>query len=151
MGAAATYLLLQQRDSASRRPPIVGSAATEPQAPQRQHQDAQAVQPASSVRNFLQDEVLVEQLTRNVQFFGEEAQQTIANSFVIVVGLGVSCDGGIAGVFRSLVGPEWLQRGKSLSLTHPLMMNSCCVAGGRQPCSTLAAALRRGQTAAHRL
>ena len=106
VGAAATYLLLQQRDSVSGRPPIVGSAAAAPQAQQRQHQEAQAVQPASSVRNFLQDEVLMEQLTRNVQFFGEEAQQTIANSFVIVVGLGVSCDGGIAGVFRSLVGPE---------------------------------------------
>lgn len=103
VGAAATYLLLQQRDSVSGRPPIVAAA---PQAQQRQHQEAQAVQPASSVRNFLQDEVLMEQLTRNVQFFGEEAQQTIANSFVIVVGLGVSCDGGIAGVFRSLVGPE---------------------------------------------
>lgn len=41
-----------------------------------------------SVRNFQQDEVLVEQLTRNIQFFGLEAQQKIADAFVVVVGLG---------------------------------------------------------------
>jgi tRNA A37 threonylcarbamoyladenosine dehydratase len=35
-------------------------------------------------------QVLVEQLTRNIQFFGEESQQRIADAFVIVVGLGVS-------------------------------------------------------------
>ena len=37
-----------------------------------------------------EDEVLSEQLTRNVQFFGEEPQQRIADAFVVVVGLGVS-------------------------------------------------------------
>lgn len=36
------------------------------------------------------DEVIAEQLTRNVQFFGEESQQKIADAFVVVVGLGVS-------------------------------------------------------------
>jgi hypothetical protein len=40
--------------------------------------------------NFEKDDVLVEQLTRNVQFFGLEGQKKIANAFVVVVGLGVS-------------------------------------------------------------
>lgn len=38
--------------------------------------------------NFEKDDVLVEQLTRNVQFFGLEGQKKIANAFVVVVGLG---------------------------------------------------------------
>ena len=32
--------------------------------------------------------MLAEQLTRNVQFFGEEPQQRIADAFVVIVGLG---------------------------------------------------------------
>lgn len=35
-----------------------------------------------------EDEILAEHFTRNVQFFGSEAQQRVADSFVIVVGLG---------------------------------------------------------------
>ncbi len=35
------------------------------------------------------DEVITEQLTRNIQFFGLDRQQRIADAFVIVVGLGV--------------------------------------------------------------
>ncbi len=56
---------------------------------------AQPPQPAGhasasvSVRDFLQDDIIREQLTRNIQFFGEEGQQRIADAFVIVVGLGV--------------------------------------------------------------
>lgn len=37
----------------------------------------------------LSDEVLTEQLTRNLQFFGADAQGRVARSFVVVVGLGV--------------------------------------------------------------
>jgi hypothetical protein len=44
----------------------------------------------ASVADFQDDDILVEQLTRNVQFFGLEAQQRIARAFVVVVGLGVS-------------------------------------------------------------
>lgn len=40
------------------------------------------------MQNFLDDEILNEQLTRNIQFFGEKGQRSIAESFVIVVGLG---------------------------------------------------------------
>mmetsp|Transcript_28877 Transcript_28877/g.73714 ORF Transcript_28877/g.73714 Transcript_28877/m.73714 type:complete len:489 (-) Transcript_28877:453-1919(-) len=43
---------------------------------------------SSTVRRFQEDEVLVEQLTRNIQFFGADAQQLVAESFVVVVGLG---------------------------------------------------------------
>lgn len=38
--------------------------------------------------HFDQDEILEEQLTRNVQFFGLEAQRRIGGAFVVVVGLG---------------------------------------------------------------
>lgn len=44
----------------------------------------------SIVEEFEKDDVLAEQLTRNVQFFGLEGQKKIAKSFVVVVGLGVS-------------------------------------------------------------
>ena len=40
--------------------------------------------------DFVSDEVLSEQFTRNVQFFGQDGQLKIANAFVVVVGLGVS-------------------------------------------------------------
>jgi hypothetical protein len=43
-----------------------------------------------SVRRFHEDDVLREQLTRNVQFFGLEGQQRVSDAYVIVVGLGVS-------------------------------------------------------------
>ena len=40
---------------------------------------------------FDEDEILEEQLTRNVQFFGLDGQRRIGGAFVVVVGLGVSC------------------------------------------------------------
>ena len=52
--------------------------------------EMQALGGSSTVRNFDQDDILSEHLTRNVQFFGMEGQKKIANSFVVVVGLGVS-------------------------------------------------------------
>ncbi len=45
---------------------------------------------SSGLNNFLDDEILAEQFTRNVQFFGQEGQLKIANAFVVVIGLGVS-------------------------------------------------------------
>ena len=41
------------------------------------------------MESALDDEILAEQFTRNVQFFGREGQLEIAKAFVIVVGLGV--------------------------------------------------------------
>ena len=44
---------------------------------------------SATVEDFLEDEILVEQFTRNVQFFGKQGQQKVAESFVVVIGLGV--------------------------------------------------------------
>lgn len=50
-----------------------------------------AVQGSScKLSDFTSDEVLSEQFTRNVQFFGQDGQIKIASAFVVVVGLGVS-------------------------------------------------------------
>ncbi len=47
--------------------------------------------PATSTSSHsLEDDIVAEHFTRNVQFFGREAQQKIMGSFVVVVGLGVS-------------------------------------------------------------
>lgn len=61
-------------------------------APTQQHAASQppplppAAQPDFS--NFEQDEILQEQFTRNVQFFGQAGQLSVAKSFVVVIGLG---------------------------------------------------------------
>lgn len=44
--------------------------------------------PTASVSNFEKDEILAEQFTRNVQFFGQAGQSAVAQSFVVVIGLG---------------------------------------------------------------
>ncbi|EIE19543.1 hypothetical protein COCSUDRAFT_67693 [Coccomyxa subellipsoidea C-169] len=45
--------------------------------------------PATSTSSHsLEDDIVAEHFTRNVQFFGREAQQKIMGSFVVVVGLG---------------------------------------------------------------
>lgn len=46
---------------------------------------------SASLQDFEHDEILAEQLTRNVQFFGVEKQRSITSAFVVVIGLGVSC------------------------------------------------------------
>ncbi len=76
-GAGAVYVALGWRRAAIATAPQPQSIGT-------------AEKSTVKVKDFLKDEVLSEQLTRNVQFFGEEGQQAIANSFVVVVGLGVS-------------------------------------------------------------
>ena len=43
------------------------------------------------VADFEVDEILEEQFTPNVQFFGVEGQSKVARSFVVVIGLGVRC------------------------------------------------------------
>lgn len=60
-------------------------------AEKEQRSPASPVQDSSSgLSDFLRDEILSEQFTRNVQFFGQDGQLKIANAFVVVVGLGVS-------------------------------------------------------------
>lgn len=38
--------------------------------------------------DLLKDEIVSEQLTRNIQFFGSESQQKVTASYVVVIGLG---------------------------------------------------------------
>lgn len=45
----------------------------------------------TGLHNVHEDEILAEQFTRNVQFFGQQGQLKIANAFVVVIGLGVCC------------------------------------------------------------
>ncbi|DBB11804.1 TPA: hypothetical protein ACH3X3_005959 [Trebouxia sp. C0006] len=42
----------------------------------------------TGLHNFHEDEILAEQFTRNVQFFGQQGQIKVANAFVVVIGLG---------------------------------------------------------------
>ena len=42
-----------------------------------------------TMARFEEDEILQEQFTRNVQFFGQGGQSKVAGSFVVVIGLGV--------------------------------------------------------------
>ncbi|KAL3151503.1 hypothetical protein ABBQ38_012502 [Trebouxia sp. C0009 RCD-2024] len=54
-----------------------------------QRPTSRAVQGSScKLSDFTSDEVLSEQFTRNVQFFGQNGQLNIANAFVVVIGLG---------------------------------------------------------------
>lgn len=46
-------------------------------------------QASHSITKASDDEILSEQFTRNVQFFGPDGQQLIHGAFVVVVGLGV--------------------------------------------------------------
>lgn len=47
------------------------------------------------------DDIVREQLTRNIQFFGLDGQKCITESFVVVVGLGVRCPVGSHMFFTS--------------------------------------------------
>ena len=53
------------------------------------HQPGPDAGGAHSVADYEGDEVLEEQFTRNVQFFGSEGQRRAAQAFVVVIGLGV--------------------------------------------------------------
>ena len=44
----------------------------------------------SSATAVVDDEIVAEQFTRNVQFFGVESQKKVAEAFVVVIGLGLS-------------------------------------------------------------
>jgi hypothetical protein len=74
LGCAAVY-------ASSRRARAPAAAAPEQAA---KHTPPQPTAPLS-----LDDEIVGEQLTRNVQFFGREGQQRVCDAFVVVVGLGV--------------------------------------------------------------
>ena len=58
--------------------------------PLRRH-SLSAPKEKSSVTAAANDEIVAEQFTRNVQFFGIEAQKKVADAFVVVIGLGGVC------------------------------------------------------------
>ncbi|KAL6763247.1 hypothetical protein V8C86DRAFT_2497247 [Haematococcus lacustris] len=77
-GAAVCFLALRQaRSHAVPAPASAGCDARPAHVPT-----------CASVRRFREDEILTEQLTRNIQFFTADNQQRVADAFVIVVGLG---------------------------------------------------------------
>ena len=96
----------QQQAKRAARPPAdaadAGSSHLPPaQQQQQQQRDAPNGTPATSsstsssstppwALDWEGDEVVGEQLTRNVQFFGAEGQRRVSAAFVVVVGLGVS-------------------------------------------------------------
>jgi hypothetical protein len=90
-GAAAAGLAAYCYSSRSQHQTSSISIQQLPQQQQQQQQKAQASASAhhASLQEFEQDEILAEQLTRNVQFFGLEHQKQITNAFVVVIGLGV--------------------------------------------------------------
>lgn len=66
------------------------TAASGAKQPQQHTPDPAGTPQHANLQEFDQDEVLAEQLTRNVQFFGLDKQKQVAKSFVVVIGLGVS-------------------------------------------------------------
>ena len=88
--AASLYARSQEAltSDGTRTSSVAVSAAANPgkreRGEERQHSEEQSHQSLS----VAEDEILAEHFTRNVQFFGVEAQQRVAESFVVVVGLG---------------------------------------------------------------
>ena len=80
------------------QPPAPPAAAVEAVAPQE----------------WLHDDILGEQFTRNVQFFGEASQRQIANAFVVVIGLGVSA----MTLAMRACGPDWCCRLADMTQQH---------------------------------
>lgn len=114
LGAAALYVYTRHERSQQ-------TAAAPAAGPQQQTEaatagvaTARANGGSASLRDFDQDEVLEEQLTRNTQFFGLEAQKKIGGSFVVVVGLGVSA-------------LRWLCRREPCCRPSTLGARLCCV------------------------
>ena len=85
VGAAAVTLLFKCLRSDSATKP---AGNTRPDAGGALEQRSQFAE-ITTAHHTLTDEILSEQLTRNLQFFGEEAQQKLAKAFVVVIGLGV--------------------------------------------------------------
>lgn len=75
--ASLYYIYRSQQLAAPRHPPAAVAASSQP-----------AATHTASLKDFENDEILAEHLTRNVQFFGIEKQKAIASSFVVVIGLG---------------------------------------------------------------
>lgn len=84
-GAVAAILVCRCFNLIS-KPPLLSSATSRGASPPEQDPNTSTITTASCT---LTDEIISEQLTRNLQFFGDPAQQQLAQAFVVVVGLGV--------------------------------------------------------------
>ena len=89
IGAGAIYYFTKQEKRVKYIEDANGFAAEVQMEPLLNKSAAAAAENESPLADFEKDDVLAEQLTRNVQFFGMEGQKKIANAFVVVVGLGV--------------------------------------------------------------
>lgn len=85
-GVLVTYLAI--RASGKCVPTVTRSLATDATL-ERQHSSNQ-LSTSGNMDNMHEDEILTEQFTRNVQFFGKQGQLKVAKAFVVVIGLGVS-------------------------------------------------------------
>lgn len=80
-GLAAAYLFYTAcKWSAARSGPAYRSGAA--------NSSGAAAAGTGPLASDLEDEILSEQFTRNIQFFGREGQQKISEAYVVVVGLG---------------------------------------------------------------
>lgn len=86
----ACYCYYSTSSSSSKNSKLSNLHSHHQQPQQQQHNQQHQQHHHASLQQFDQDEVLAEQLTRNVQFFGLDKQKQITNSFVVVIGLGVS-------------------------------------------------------------
>lgn len=95
-GAGAMWMTLRRSKSPDKRSISTASFAQESSTglPSRSCDGTEKPDATFSVIPLLaglieEDEIVQEQLTRNIQFFGREGQKKICESFVVVVGLGV--------------------------------------------------------------
>ena len=101
--------------------------------------EAQGVAGLTIAADALQDDILREQFTRNIQFFGEGPQTQVFRSFVVIVGLGV----------RAL---SLLHQLVSVSRYHFVQVHKYLLwSGRRQSCCYHAVEVRRRQASPHRL
>lgn len=72
--------------------------------------------------DLLSDEVVSEQLTRNIQFFGMESQKKVTESFVVVIGLGGVGSHAASMLLRSGVGRLLLVDFDQVDINKELMI-----------------------------
>lgn len=91
LGASICYMAMRGAAAQTDSKPSVASQAPRSVAHPPIASTPSTSKPSRNVTvadHFMEDDILKEHFTRNIQFFGEEAQKKIANSFVVVVGLG---------------------------------------------------------------
>lgn len=98
------------------------------------------------IRNVLQDDILREHFTRNIQFFGEEAQQRLADSLIVVVGLGVCTEGGRCRMWLSYHCTHHCTHHFTMRHAHTRITHASppSITGCGKSCSAHAAACRGG-------